>query len=573
MSRVSTGLLRCVLVAALAGFAGFGTLSAEESTDLTTETRALLEGINETRAEIADLRAQWETAEGEERLIIEHRRQDKGIEALDELDTLVNNIVELENDGQDAAEFREGAEELVLLIPALVQERIAELTVEISELAATREETTGEDLVSLEAELAEDSEKLSLVMGAAVDNAFHMEALGLDASGEKDHLIEVLAERAESFAARIELAAGQAEQLRERLSEKPDDADLTTELSAVETKLDRSTETLKTTIGMLERLGVDTANYERLLIEATGQITADILDADVALGLFGQWMGRIRTWFVESGPALFFKVLVFVLILLVFRLLAKFTRKIVARGVKTSKLQFSQLLQKMFVSAAGNAVWAVGLLVALSQLGFALGPILAGLGIMGFIVGFALQDTLGNFAAGMMILIYRPYDVGDFIEAATVFGKVNAMSMVSTTILTVDNQTLVVPNGKIWGDVIRNVTHQKVRRVDLVFGIGYGDDIPLAEKVLMAILKEHPRVLDDPVPVVKLHTLNESSVDFVVRPWCLTDDYWDIHYDVTREVKMRFDKEGIGIPFPQRDIHIYEEKRLSAAGARDSSES
>ena len=130
------------------------------------------------------------------------------------------------------------------------------------------------------------------------------------------------------------------------------------------------------------------------------------------------------------------------------------------------------------------------------------------------------------------------------------FGKVSAMSMVSTTILTIDNQTLVVPNGKIWGDVIKNVTHQKVRRVDMVFGIGYGDDIPHAEKVLMAILQEHPKVLDDPEPMVKLHTLNESSVDFVVRPWCETDDYWEVYWDVTREVKMRFDKEGIGIPFP-----------------------
>jgi small conductance mechanosensitive channel len=186
-----------------------------------------------------------------------------------------------------------------------------------------------------------------------------------------------------------------------------------------------------------------------------------------------------------------------------------------------------------------------------------MGPVLAGLGIAGFIIGFALQETLANFAAGAMILIYRPFDVGDMIEAAGVTGKVSAMSMVSTTILTIDNQTLIIPNGKIWGDVIKNVTAQGDRRVDMVFGISYSDDIPHAEEVLMAILKEHEKVLKDPEPMVKLHTLGESSVDFIVRPWVKTTDYWDVYWDVTREVKMRFDSEGIAIPFPQRDVHFY----------------
>jgi small conductance mechanosensitive channel len=278
-------------------------------------------------------------------------------------------------------------------------------------------------------------------------------------------------------------------------------------------------------------------------------------------------MTRIKDWAVESGPQLFFKVLVFVLILFVFRLLARLTRKVVSRGVSASKLQFSQLLQEMFISVSGNVVLLIGLLVALSQLGFALGPVLTGLGIMGFVVGFALQDTLGNFAAGMMILIYRPFDVGDLVEAASVFGEVSAMNMVSTTVLTIDHQTLVIPNGKIWGDVIKNVTAQKTRRVDMVFGVSYTDDIPRTEEVLTQILQEHPKVLDNPEPVVKLHKLGESSVDFIVRPWCKTEDYWDIYWDVTREVKMRFDREGISIPFPQRDVHFYEERKLPQAGS------
>jgi small conductance mechanosensitive channel len=262
-----------------------------------------------------------------------------------------------------------------------------------------------------------------------------------------------------------------------------------------------------------------------------------------------------------------FKFLLFLLILFVFKVLARFTGKVVRMSMASSKLQFSQLLQNMFVTVASNLVFILGLLVALSQLGFEIGPLLAGLGVAGFIVGFALQDTLGNFASGMMILIYRPYDVGDLIEAAGAFGKVSDMSLVCTKILTIDNQTLVVPNSKIWGDVIKNVTAQNVRRVDMVFGISYSDDIPHAEKVLMSILEEHEKVLKDPEPVVKLHNLGDSSVDFICRPWVNTVDYWDVYWDVTREVKMRFDREGIAIPFPQRDVHFYMEKSTEAEKA------
>jgi small conductance mechanosensitive channel len=164
-----------------------------------------------------------------------------------------------------------------------------------------------------------------------------------------------------------------------------------------------------------------------------------------------------------------------------------------------------------------------------------------------------------------MILMYRPYDVGDLVDVGGVFGTVDKMSLVSTTLLTLDNQMYVVPNSKIWGDVIKNVTAQKTRRVDMVFGISYSDDIPKAETILMDILKSHAKVLGEPEPQVHLHTLGESSVDFVVRPWVNVDDYWAVYWDVTRNVKLRFDKEGVSIPFPQRDVHVYHEGEISPA--------
>jgi small conductance mechanosensitive channel len=275
----------------------------------------------------------------------------------------------------------------------------------------------------------------------------------------------------------------------------------------------------------------------------------------------------LTSWLAKDGPKYLIKVLLFVAIVLAGRVLARLVRSIVAKSLDRANLGISQLLRRTVVSSAHNAVFGIALLIALAELGISLGPLLAGLGVVGFILGFAMQDSLSNFAAGLMILFYRPYDVGDVVEISGIFGKVEHMSLVSTSVLTLDNQKLVVPNSKIWGDVIKNVTDQRIRRVDMVFGISYSDDIPHAEQLLNAILVEHPKVLDDPEPMVRLHTLGESSVDFVVRPWVNTPDYWDVYWDVTREVKMRFDAEGVSIPFPQRDVHLYREDKAVAEEA------
>ncbi len=331
-----------------------------------------------------------------------------------------------------------------------------------------------------------------------------------------------------------------------------------TEILALRSRLDADSDELSATAALMDQLGMETAEYKQLLISATGEITVDVFDAEVAKGLLAGWADGVKATVIDDGPGFIFKALLFFLVVFVFWLLSGFVRKLTERAVEAPHLRFSRLLKRMIVSVASGAVMIIGLLVALSQLGIQVGPLLAGLGIAGFILGFALQETLANFAAGVMILVYRPFDVGDMIDcAAGVFGKVSHMNLVSTTILTIDNQTKIVPNGKIWGDVITNVTAQKKRRVDLVFGIAYGDDVAHAEEVMWSVVKEHPKILSDPEPVVKLHELGDSSVNFVVRPWVLRDDYWDVHWDVTREVKLRFDREGISIPFPQRDVHFY----------------
>ncbi|MHC4324544.1 MAG: mechanosensitive ion channel family protein [Planctomycetota bacterium] len=249
-------------------------------------------------------------------------------------------------------------------------------------------------------------------------------------------------------------------------------------------------------------------------------------------------------------------IVFFLLTLLAFYILACFLGKITLRTVSASK-RFSDLLKDFFVNAVRKTVMLIGLIVALSMLEISIAPFIAGLGVAGFVLGFALQGTLSNFASGLMILIYRPYDVGQIIEAAGVKGIVDSMNLVSTTIKTFDNQIVIIPNGEIWGGVITNVTGSDTRRVDMVFGISYTDDISKAAKILEDIVSKHELILKEPEPIIRLHELADSSVNFVCRPWTKTADYWTVYWDVTRSVKERFDAEGVSIPFPQRDVHLY----------------
>jgi small conductance mechanosensitive channel len=255
----------------------------------------------------------------------------------------------------------------------------------------------------------------------------------------------------------------------------------------------------------------------------------------------------------------------FLVILLVFNVLAAILGRVTRATVASSKLKISSLLRDFFVTVVTKTVFLVGVLIAISTIGIDIGPLLAGVGVLGFIIGFALQGTLSNFAAGIMILLYRPYDVGDVVNAAGVLGKVDSMSLVSTTILTPDNQKVIVPNNSIWGGVITNITAMPNRRVDLTIGVGYGDDLDRTQEILMEVVKAHSLVLQDPEPVVKVTNLGESSVDFVVRPWSKTSDYWTVYWDLTKSIKQRLDQEGISIPFPQRDVHVIGDQGGEAA--------
>jgi len=209
-----------------------------------------------------------------------------------------------------------------------------------------------------------------------------------------------------------------------------------------------------------------------------------------------------------------------------------------------------------FASSIANAVLLLFVLIAaLDQLGVDTTSFIALLGAAGLAVGLALKDSLQNFAAGVMMIIFRPFKLGDFIEAGGVTGVVEQISVFSTMMKTGDNREIIVPNGQIYAGAITNFSARETRRIDMVFGIGYDDDMLKAKKIMEEILAAHELILADPAPAVAVAELADSSVNFNVRPWVNSGDYWGVRSELIEQIKLKFDKEGISIPYPQMDIH------------------
>ncbi|MFC4992188.1 mechanosensitive ion channel family protein [Rubritalea tangerina] len=291
----------------------------------------------------------------------------------------------------------------------------------------------------------------------------------------------------------------------------------------------------------------------RAYLKAATDITSDLDSSSrvqYVFTLIGNWLKD-----ADGGIAFGKALLGAFFILLSFWFVGKLVKHLTKRAFSKHD-KGSRIMRDFVLRSITTVVMVIGLMVALSSIGIEVGPMIAALGAGGFIIGFALQETLGNFASGMMIMIYQPFDEGDYVEISGVAGRVEKMSLVSTTMLTMDNKELIIPNKKAWGDTITNYSGRRVRRVDLVFGIGYSDDIDHALEILREVGKAHGMVLAEPQLTAGVHSLGDSSVNLFLRPWARSVDYWDVYWDLTKQVKQKFDQEGISIPFPQRDVHI-----------------
>jgi len=466
---------------------------------------------------------------------------------------LASDIAEQRKQGFDVSQFEAATFSSLRAIPDRARKAMLRLEKSVS---FDYSDLGPRETVIKDAQLLAAIKRADITYRLLIDYTDIAESMDFDASEQVTFLKESLAEAAINRSVFLAVAVSQVSLAKSATATLPDDEELPFWLKAAEARVGAASSALQSVVTLMNRLDLDSRQYRQQILTATGALTADVLDVSILGGIVGEW-SRATTGFVRSeGLRWVFQLVLVLLILVLFTYLAKGVRKGVETAMLSSKVNMSRLLKRMIVSTAKNLTLFVGVLFALSQLGISLGPLLAGLGIAGFIIGFALQDTLSNFASGMMILIYRPFDVGDFVEAGGVTGRVDRMSLVNSTFKTLDNQVIVVPNNMIWQQVITNLTAQHTRRVDLTFSIAYGDDIDAAKDILRDVVANYEACLKKPEPNIRVSELGESSVNLICRPWVRTDDYWDTYWDLIEIVKKRFDNEGITIPFPQREIHM-----------------
>ncbi|MEM9254609.1 MAG: mechanosensitive ion channel family protein [Pseudomonadota bacterium] len=518
--------------------------------------QGLVEELDRGLVYLSNLREGLEAVAEADREALELRRDELGFRVLKDLNELALAVAQLPEDDPIRLEVSEHYRGQFANAAKAIFARADDMGQRIAIYTEKSRNATGPDRVALAAYTLR-LEELRIDLYRALTGLIESrEALGLPVDDIRDRLAEQLNLQAEILVGLLKFTGGALDEMQARLGEDSNNADLDAAVKQFVALHDANMTELSSVSDLLSRLGRENSQYKAAMLQEGRSLSVRDIEREVVVQLFADAVESTRTYASERGPDLLFKLLVFLLVLLVFRVLSKLVSRAVVLACERSGANMSTLLKDVLASVSGGTVMVIGVLMALSQLGISLGPMLAGLGVAGFIVGFALQDTLGNFAAGAMILLYRPYDVDDFVEVAGASGLVKKMSLVSTTIATFDNQTLVVPNSKIWGDVIKNVTAQHVRRVDMMFRVGYGEDIQRVEQLLDEVVHQNELVLNKPEPIIRVHELGESWVNIIVRPWVKTANYWSVYWDLTREVKLRFDREGIAIPLPQQEMHV-----------------
>jgi len=262
------------------------------------------------------------------------------------------------------------------------------------------------------------------------------------------------------------------------------------------------------------------------------------------------------THFYQLAAGFGMRLVAALAIFIIGRWVARWLSRLLERGMQKAGTDHTLIVFLRNIVYVGLLIFVI--IAAIGQLGVQTTSFLAVLGAAGLAVGLALQGSLANFAAGVLIIIFRPFKVGDFIEAGGIAGVVKAISIFTTTLHTPDNKVIIVPNAQVNSGTITNYSANETRRVDLVIGVSYGDDLDKVRSVIQRVLAADERVLKDPAPQIAVMALADSSVNFTVRPWAKAADYWGLYFDLQEQIKKNFDKEGISIPFPQQDVYLHQ---------------
>jgi small conductance mechanosensitive channel len=292
-------------------------------------------------------------------------------------------------------------------------------------------------------------------------------------------------------------------------------------------------------------LAVFAAEASEIPADATGSQPQTVSEA----------VETVKTYLAENGMTFLINLLAAAAIFYIGRWIAKLISDLVFKAMDKAKIDHT--LGRFVKNLLYTGLLVFVVIAALSRLGVQTGSFIAVIGAAGLAIGLALQGSLSNFAAGVLMVIFKPFKVGDFVEIGGATGTVVEIQIFNTIICGPDNVRIIIPNAHVTGGNIINYSVNGTRRVDLVIGVSYGDDISKAKDIMMNVLKSHELVLDAPEPVVAVKELADSSVDYVVRPWCKAEDYWTVYFDVTEKVKLALEANGLTIPFPQHDVHLY----------------
>ena len=404
---------------------------------------------------------------------------------------------------------------------------------------------------TIELEIADRHQMIDETVERTVRSLGRLESIGLDVDDLWEELELDLATRAESLGARIRITSEE----RGRLSNRPrsgnteEDAAADLELTLVEGRIDHLVRSLKYTADVLSSRGVDTADYDQLIIQTTGSVTEDILNPEVLRGLVRSAWVKALSWLRLNGPTL----LVWLALLVLSVIMTRLTALLIWLLVRLI-LRPALLLQNLVNGLIRPASSLFGLFIGLWILGVNPATLLAGIGVLSIVVGLALQDSLGNIAAGVFILIYRPYDVDEVVQAGGVVGRVKEMGLANTTIITFDRRRLYVPNKKIWGEVIENRSAETLRRIEATVRIRYDEDVDATLGFLRETILAHELVLAEPEPEVFVSQLEDSWVEISVWPWVRAENWWAMKTDLRRVLRKSLDQRGVVHAFPRVEI-------------------
>jgi len=435
---------------------------------------------------------------------------------------------------------------------------LAETADEFDEIRVRRATATAQEIGPLELEIKDLRAWADTVTRYQEWALSEADSLRVDVSDRWKRYDQFVLEFAENTVGRLQIAVSERNDLRDRIrvaertnAPATEIADLKLRLGAAQTRIDAIADNAASLNDRLEERGYETSAYRENLIRATGEVTGDVLNPQVLLRLARGFFADLWRSLRENAGTVFVRVLIVIAFIVFFRVLFSLLWRL-AQAVRL--VRGSRLVRDLIGRILRPVATLIGLFAGLSFIGVQTTTLLAGLGVAGLVVGFALQDSLSNLFAGVAILASRPYDVDDIVEAAGVVGKVRAMGLWNTTIVTFDARRLLVPNKNIWGSNVENRSAEVNRRVEAVARIGYTSDLQEAMAVLEQMLREDERVLDEPAPTVWVSRLAESWVEVKLWPWVRTVDWWSMHSDLPRLVRLRLAREGIEVPVPRRDV-------------------